>query len=364
MNHRLSLILPIGKYSFFAHACLKNIAETYGGKSDLSDLDVVVLLNNKNLSNFHLLETLKDLKKEFQFRVVKANSYSEVHLKLIDWAFRNIDLEEWVIIQHCDFFWTEENWLFRIESLLDNTSSVIRHDCGYTNFLHNGQDVELLHDYFCIYNKEKLLNFKLRLNWGKVIELAFSKLTLEKIENKELIFKSLNRTKNKLGHIQKHDWLDGSEAATLECAAHGLKIKTISLDFYHVWEFFRILDGIKIKENTLYINELLNFDNNIHRLAQQAQCSIICSYFIDKNELVNFFPWFLFKKIVSKYDPNSIDFLNQLETTIRKLERYAYTNNVYGEDEDLNLKRIVFKNKTINISPFFKNSKVSYYDIL
>ena len=331
----LSLLLPMGRYSFFAHACLHNIAETYGGNCDLSDLDVVILVGGD--LNESLSTNLQVLKNKFKFRIVRTNFDSNLHLDLLDWAFRNVELNDWVIIQHCDFFWIEENWLKRFEGMLDSDYFAIRHDCGYTNFIYNNKDVDLLHDYFCIYNKQKLLYYDMKFSWGYISDLSVSPEALKAITEGRFVLKKI-----------KPYWLDGSEAISIECAVHDLHIKTIPLHFYHVWQFFRIIDhAFEIKDNVLYVKDFFDsLINDQDRLSHYVQCSLICSKFISAKEIGSFLPWVIFEKLIQFYckDKRRIEFL---ESNINLLERYRCTDDVYG-DSDLGIKKIVFNDRSIS----------------
>jgi hypothetical protein len=190
-----------------------------------------------------------------------------------------------------------------------------------------------------------------------VKNLKLSRIFLEKIQSKQILFKRLNRSKTRERHLQFSDWLDGSELITIECAINELRIKSIPLNFHHVWQFFRLTDSsFRFKDKTLYVDESFNFlmsDEN--RLSQYIQCSLICSKFIDRKEINVFFPWIILKKIIETYCYNPL-IVKRFEAKAESLERYRYTNAVYGDDF-LNIEKVIFKDKKIYVNFLFAGIK-------
>lgn len=95
---KLSLLVPVGKFSYFVRACLQNVFETCGTPDAV---DFVFLTSNRILPQIEA--ALEEARQNYRFRVVAAPfDAGSDHLRLLDWAVRETDLTEWVAVQHCD----------------------------------------------------------------------------------------------------------------------------------------------------------------------------------------------------------------------------------------------------------------------
>ena len=100
-----SYVIPIGIFPFFAKACVKNIVDL--GGLNLSEIDFVFLCNKGIRPSIQ--RAFDGLRQEsYRFRVLECPyDYGYSHMLLLDWAMRYGGLCKWVVIQHCDLFWSE-----------------------------------------------------------------------------------------------------------------------------------------------------------------------------------------------------------------------------------------------------------------
>src|SRR6266853_859232 len=98
---KLSLVIPIGRFSFFVHACLANVFETCGAPEVID----FVFLTARTVPP-EIETAFKEAADNYRFRVIATPfDPSPNHLRLLDWAVRNSDLTDWFMVQHCDVFW-------------------------------------------------------------------------------------------------------------------------------------------------------------------------------------------------------------------------------------------------------------------
>ncbi|MFN0016977.1 MAG: hypothetical protein ACKVP0_01890 [Pirellulaceae bacterium] len=252
-SKKISLVIPIGKFSFFVHACLQNIFETCRASESLD----FVYLTSQDIAP-ELQNAFQDAAKDFSFRVVSApfNSGSD-HLQLLDWAVRNADLTDWIIVQHCDLFWREQNWLDRIFQEIDPAVTAICVPCP-SRYRIGSSQIPIVGDFFGVYNRRRLIEQNLYFRWGTLgADVQVSEEVGEAIRS-GLIRRDDNRP-IRFGR----EWMDGSQAMGWELAVLGSEVKQVPLDFLHLTGFFRIAETIQRHNTTLRCDFQLDFDSYV-----------------------------------------------------------------------------------------------------
>lgn len=342
---KISLLLPVYKYSFFPQACLKNVFETFG---DTDKLDFVLLTNNN--CSLDLPNT-----KEHPCRVLSAPfDCKGRHQLLLDWAFLNDDkLSKWVIIQHCDLFWTEKNWSEAIfETIEEHPNSIaIRSPHGEweaKKFELNNKTVPLLHDFAGVYNRHQVREKKLSFNCGVIgSEIPLSNAAMIAIKTKKLTWAGTGRSKSQpksRNIVAGLDFLDGSESMAIECAVRFPElVENTKLPCFHVWQFFRISKKIHIVNDTLKVffdfrGDLRNVDEK-NLVLMLKKYSYISSFLIELEEIKDHvLPWSVIKSIksISPDDSCVLDIEKHMSI-------YGSAKNVLG-DGDMGIKKVQFNN--------------------
>lgn len=342
-----SLILPIGHFSFFVKACLSNISNTCG--IPLRNFDVVVL-TQKSIP-IRLKEAISQAKEKWDFRHVSAPfDAGNNHMMYIDWCIRNCNLQQWIILQHCDFMWLENNWLKKITNKIQSVQPNLfaLAPTGFHNFIHEDKTPLIqLHDYLGVYNKKTLLENDWRFIWGNIHDLNISNETLQAIQNKKILWAKTHRSKNnpKTHHINTDlDWLDGSEAITIEAAVHCPEnIHKIHIENEHLWQIFRLQSGCEIKNNTI---DAGYFSSNLLKEEWASfiiQYSWMCSFVFDRREIGNkALPWKALCNL-AEISCLSKDLMQKQSKRLEKIfDFFEVGEMVIGGEDDLGVKQIKF----------------------
>ena len=342
-KEQISLVLPIGKFSFFAHACIKNIADTCGVSLDSFD---VVLLTSKTVPPL-LKEAIDDVTKKWNVRTIAAPfDAGSNHLKYLDWCVREGGLNEWIIVQHCDYFWIENNWFQKINYKIQSKPNLFAlAPKGHSHFSYEGKPIINLHDFFGVYKKSTLISNNWKFNWGHIYELDFSKKVLENIRDKKILWRNLNRSKLGVHEMHMlHDWIDGSELITLEAASHcPERVDYIDIDSVHLWDIFRISDGCYIKNNKLLLKS--TSDHMVHKNFRTffGRYSWFSSFKFEKEEIKNCaVPWSVLVKFSSILNYTKDELNNIQDHLIKGLTDFEFQKEVIGED-DMGIDIIEFK---------------------
>jgi hypothetical protein len=320
MNEGISIIVPIGVFPFFAKACLHNVLETCG----TTNIDFVFLHNHGIPDNMQ--QAFDELRHEgMKFRVVEcAFDADECHTMLLDWIIRNDpSLREWIIVQHCDLFWQRNNWLKVIlESIQAHPDCIALtpNDLKLVRWK-DGRELVTLHDFFGVYNKNRIIQNNLLFQWGPYCLLPISHEVRKIVDNQEVTFKE-----NIIFHDQ---FLDGTVMMSLECAVRFPNlVHYLPADFtnrkcfyQHWWDFFRFAHCVKIEGSNLLIGRRSQSMGHYSYVS-----SFICSgetfhakqYFDRKHAFVPL-PWSIWTKLPFVDQTH----IKQAERACKPLLRYA-----------------------------------------
>jgi hypothetical protein len=337
----MSVIIPVGRFSFFPTVCARNVCETCGNHHDL---DLVFLTSST------IEPPVREALRHAQARVIAAPfdaGYN--HLLLLDWAFREADLTPWVVIQHCDLFWRQEGWLDEIAQAVlerpDGLAVAADWPDKLAHFRIAGTPSLVLHDYFGAYNRHAVVREGLRFVWGKIGELPLSPEVEARIAAGDVTW--LPWYKNEydcLYDIKEKvygpgDWLDGTDAMTLEASIR-LRDQVGSLrlreKFHHVWQFFRIASAVRLTGGVL---DLGHIDPKCHH-EPLAAYSRLTSLFFDRNELgEQAVPWAVFTRL---------GYLTDKAVRLGEwLGRYADPVNAIGESDALGVREVISRGQCI-----------------
>jgi hypothetical protein len=328
---KLSLLVPVGRFSYFVHACLQNVFETCGAPDDLD----FVFLTSMTVEPAVQM-AFAEAAKTHPFRVLTAPFDAGFdHLQLLDWAVRKTDLTEWFIVQHCDLFWQEHNWLPRIVQCVRPDLSLLCAPCpSRYNFRPTpgapGTNIPIVGDFFGAYNRKQLLERNLSFKWGTLhTEVQVSQKVIEAAQ-KGLIY----RDKGNPRIVPGKEFMDGSQAMAWELAVHDPRGigHVLSLDsFHHLVAFFRIADSLSRAGNTLRCNFPIG-------LGSYAFYSYLTSFCIDREEVEPVaIPWSVFSHIARRHGVD-VGVWRQLMEWLRG---YSRAKQVIGLDR-LGLEQVDF----------------------
>jgi hypothetical protein len=316
---KISLVIPIGQFSYFVNACLQNVLETSGAELDF------VFLTSKDIAP-EIATALKEAEKFYSFRIISAPFNSGAnHLRLLDWAFRNADLSDWVIVQHCDLFWREHGWLNRILSTINSNTTVLCTPCK-SNYYIGSENIPIVGDFFGTYNRPQFVKENLSFNWGTLgTDVPVS------AEVTDAIHSGLIHREDNLKIEFGKEFMDGSQAIGWELAIHSPeRIQFINLSFLHLVGVFRMAEAIRRTPTTLTCIYPLHFD-------AYAYYSYLMSFCVERNECEQFaIPWVIFKRIARIHNVD----LNKQEEVGKWLRRYSSAKNVIGLD-DLGIEQVI-----------------------
>lgn len=330
----ITIVIPLPDCLFFPQACLRNIHETIGVKN----FKVIFILNkNNNEIEKELIKTNLDheiLKYEY---VPKKG----IHLILLDRAFKELP-DEWIYVQHADMFWIDYGWGIDLLNFMNNSSkkigSVLHENCKNEfncvryKFSINNKKIIRTHDFAGLYNRSWFIKNNFSFEWGKLKSL--SKNLLENIKN----IKKIHLNENlKLG-----DWLDGSDLISIESFCldeNSIGYIKSKCKYFHVWDLFSICHDMSFQKSKIIINRKENKSSRSLHVY-----SWISSNLFNKNQKI--LPWKLIKKI-SKY--KNCEIKSYKTKFCNFVEKYKIYESI-GEDEDMGIKIIQFKDKKYNLT--------------
>jgi hypothetical protein len=333
---KTSIIIPIGKFSFFSKACLENVIQTCGSPELI---DIIFLGFNEIDPKIKL-----QIKKQKNSRLILSPfNESSNHLKLLDWSVRNVDKSNWFITQHCDLFWEKNNWLklFRKEMNLKNYI-ICPNNLSYYTY----KDIRMntVGDFLGAYNRSYLINENLFFNWGKLGKEVFVSPEVQKAINKKLIFNLKNQD-----FVKEEEWMDGSQAIMWESYVKNYeKIKILNIENYfnHLLSIFRISEMIKWNDDKIEIDYNWALFGSDLWIKIFTSYSYLTSFLFCESEVDGIsLPWEIFMKVVKIYNFDISNHLNQL----KKLDIYKSSEKVIG-NKNYKIKSIRFGEKTINLN--------------
>jgi hypothetical protein len=366
MTQRISLLIPVGRFSYFVHACLQNVLETCGAPDALD----FVFLTNRTVPT-EISKAFEDASKTYPFRVIAAPlEVGSAHMHLLDWAMRYADLTEWVIIQHCDLFWQERNWLGRILGEIKPELTVLCPSCPSRDHF-GSQNIPLVGDAFGVYNRSKLIEQNLWFRWGvlghdvpvslEVINAVQSGLirrdgqpvsfgSVRPRQPRPVSFGSVRPRQPRLRLRWRRppligkEWMDGSVAMSWELAVHdpqGVWHFRPPLNQFHLWSFFRFAERVRRKGNRFWCDVDWVYPYWL------GWYSYVTSFCIERSEIEGAtLPWAVYGRLAQLHgwpqeEPQKIG---------EWLRKYSVAHQVVGLD-DLGIERVVFKGKVLAARP-------------
>lgn len=270
----ISIIIPCSEYAFFPQANYKNILETCG-RNDLE---------------FYFLTTSKELETPGEKIVFDKKPFHGIHLEMLDWAFRNLNLKEYVYIQHEDTIWGlngKKNWLCQN---FENNIYSFPYENYLGDFKHlkikykiNDQPIIRSHDFIGIYNRNYILDNNLTFKMGKCKDVL-----------SEYSLNNLNKIKLNNKTLTKNSFLDGSDAISIECYLRNNAIKELEINdfYYHSWDLFAFI------YDAIFLDEEIIINRPIKRCLRGLKNFSWLSTFLFEEG--NFIPWSLYLKLASK----------------------------------------------------------------
>lgn len=336
----ISVVVPIfGNCKYFLFTILENIKQTCGLPLEQFDL---VFLTNQDLPL--LEEAVLEATKNYSFRFIKCPiaGYEWSHLKQVDWAIRNADLGEWIVLQHMDTFWKPNTipWLvaFIRQIVLNPNVFAISAKGGERVMIENGLFLPL-HDYAGVYNKRIILEHNWSFNFGWLDELNFSPTVQNYLSQGKI---------KKFNHGEVVRYLDGCEAIALEISINYSPSKIIHFDsskiLYHPWSLIRPWILMKrLNDNSIILNHGIYsgwFGQGNFRFAMISYISSLC---FDKDaEKNHILPWSVFCKIY----PTKFQWIKNDPCT-QLMVSYYKSKNTIGLDDDFGIKKVFFDNGKI-----------------
>ena len=234
-------------------------------------------------------------------------------MQLIDWAMRNGRLCDWVIFQHCDFFWEEKDWFPKIQKVINSNPKVltIKDPWDSKHIYLDGEPIHCFHDHFAIYNRKMVVEQDLYFDWGVIKHAKFSDKARKAIQESRFQWGPNHPNKQvSQGHgdsnpeveaiMNESQGLDGSDAIAIETSLRFPDaIMTIPVKFTHYWEVFRYTEWSKLKGNVFSCNASFD-EHSAHFLVQH---SAFTSFIFDFEEVKNcILPWCAMEFLLLKYD--------------------------------------------------------------
>lgn len=342
----ISLLLPVGDYSFFVRACIGNIFETCGAEHDL---DLVLLLSQSTPD--HVYQQIEVEQLTYNFRVLTAPFKTRLHLDLLNWAIHNdTDMQDWFMVQHSDLMWTKNGWLKLVQKAVETHSNDICVSCTSINASAYTLDNNVTlpqHDYVGIFHRERLVENKFNFMWGSLPKLKPSPTLLEVLSQNRIAYKNTGVI------IDQKAWVDGTKLIQLEmCVRFPERQHHIPLMpfFFHPWEVFRVLFCTKIKNDHLVINFGKNARENNHAMHCIADASYVSSMLLDRDEITDPIPWLAFRYL----EKSNNKYWDKCKWRFEKFQKYANPDNIIGSDDALGLNYINHLSKEIRLPWSYK----------
>lgn len=341
----LSILVPIARYPFFVHAVLGNVAETCGLPLDQIDFVFLTACNPPP----YLTEAFKVAHKEHKFRVVQAPFEApNNHLPLLDWAMHHADLQDWVLLQHCDLFWTKNtSWLPRILANLDDKHVAFNPPHSQPVFTYKDRGLVRMQDYLGVYNRKFFCEQDFSYQWGTLGgDLKLSEFVMQAVDSGDLKWKGVRPRKvfpSNRDMIRKVDWMDGSVGIGLELGVRfPERIKQFRYEQHlHLWQLFKWGNRINRRGRTLRIKK--DKSNKEYTLTYYSYLS---SKYFDLAENHPVLPW----KVYNEMFPGEIDDrVKRAMPFLDSLQRFCKSSNVCGLDNDLDIIKVEFLNDKVGL---------------
>lgn len=343
-GHRISLVIPIGRFSFFVDACLRNVFETYGATEKVD----FVFLTARTLESG--IETrFREAALHYCFRVIRTPfEPGPNHLRLLDWAMRHADLTDWVIVQHCDLFWREHGWLERILEMTDDQATVFCNPCssGFRIQVRGlfMRPISLLGDFFGVYRRHELIRRGLFFQCGTLDRTVKVTEKLQRAIQAGWVRRESDGMPVELGK----EYIDGSQAISWELALgdpRAVKQVCPPLDFVHLWQFFRISEIIWRQGHCLGVKA------RYLMLRSLPYYSFLTSFCIERKEVeAVVLPWRLLERVAYLYGWD----ISEARKTGKWLQTYSVARDVIGTDdlgiEQLNLNGQFFSTRLVKFA--------------
>lgn len=327
----MTLLIPIARFKYFVRACLQNITETCG-----IPLDICFLTDNSKLN-----AEFEEESKNFKFRVVRVPfNAGNNQCKMLDWAVKNLDIGKWFMVQHCDNFWIKDGWGTDVMNAVETFPDIAAFYLPLDHyFKYKSKPIHHMHDYFGLYNREKLLDYNLVFTWGKLgVDVPMSPELQEAVESRFI--------NTRIGH-----YIDGSVTLSMELAVrHPDEVMPLPIHdkMNHIWSIFRYAENISIKGSVM--NFGISYDRvpRLHAtgfhnmLPFLANYSRMTSFLFDIDDVKDcVLPWRIFKHLAKDHN---------LEPAIKLVDglmKYQKYPNVLG-DSTMGIREIHFRNVKYN----------------
>lgn len=317
-TRKTSILIPVGRFSFFVDACLRNILETCGDKNKIR---VVFLVSNS--VEEHIAKRLNSLNSYCDVVTAPFASNSN-HLKLLDWAVREVNISNWFITQHCDLFWTNNNWLKIFHEHMNSKNDVV---CpwNWSNYSLDGNRMHTTGDFLAAYNRKNLVRENLKFEWG---HLNQSCQVSEKVKNKIVEQKIIKVSTGQ--PVTDGEWMDGSQAMTWEFYSktpERIKILEFNSYYNHLLSIFRVADMTNWTENTIEINyDWAPFGSDLWLKIFTAY-SYLTTFLLDEREVKDIvLPWNFYLQVLKQFNLNVEPYLKDLVF----LDKYKGKYNTVG----------------------------------
>lgn len=323
----MDILIPIGDYPFFAHACSSNLRE-YGKNNN------ILFLVTKNPTQ-RLIEAIKKAECEYIETPLTGSSHG-IHLKLLDWAIQNISLSDWILVQHCDMFWMsswEPSNLKGVACMLPHQQQKGEFEYIENKFSFNEKALIRTHDFAGFYHVSSLKKYNLKFMWGQLKSIA-SKNLLEKIDQ----FQWIKENKK----LKENDFIDGSDCISLELNLIDENLVSILTDkaysFIHNWAVFGFAANMKINKDTIIVDWTLE-----KSWRGMGTYSWISSFLFDKNIMKDkIFPWSIYNSIShAKSKSNLCCFLEKYKEPVLSLGKFNTGGINQVQFKDQAFKRII-----------------------
>jgi hypothetical protein len=327
----VTIIVPTGNYPFFIRACYRNVLETAG----VVDFRYLVTSDVSSQT----IDTFRAIGANYMVAPIKY-SCRGVHLDLLDWAFTQPDVSNWVYIQHCDVFWTQRGWYEEMKRSIASSPETVAFVMPYSQYIgeykhkqfkfyFNKQKMLRTDDFAGLYNRKALRALNLSFKWGTA-----KNLVSENLRN-IILSRKIRRRDGRL--LALDQFLDGSDCIGLELGTQGdhlVKEMEISSPYYHAWDLFGMGYHMSRKGNVLLVDRSLEKSMNSIR-----SYSWVSSFLFNRHEIKNkIFPWVVATHFLPKLEKPAI---------CSFLERYKDTDQVIGLDDD-GIARIKFRDTVWN----------------
>lgn len=288
----ISILIPIEKFSFFVHTCYKNIVATCGVPRN--QLDIVFAISPTTTPQvLAAIEAVgcRTILIDMDFSNLERFRMGLEHQIILDNALQDSSLSEWVIVQHCDWFWMKNGWMHKVKKAIadaskDKSKCVIAIE--HSKYIYDRSLVPLVGDFFGVYRRDGIKGLTFR--WGRIgMELSVS-------DELTAVINAGRITPLKMG-----EWVDGSVAMSLELhmrnQVHILDLKSY---YVHIMAFYRIYDFTTKREDVLNVGLALDDSFGVSKAKWSrsfAIYSFLTSFMFELEEIDMPIPWVIYQEI-------------------------------------------------------------------